>query len=77
MKTIVRFIEGKLGLVVNAEKSEVSRPKELKFLGFGYYYDFKTERYQVKPHKNQYRNFKESYDNLQKKWNRLSRFQNS
>lgn len=50
MKTIVRFIEEKLGLIVNAEKSRISRPKELKFLGFGYYYDFKSKRYQVKPH---------------------------
>jgi group II intron reverse transcriptase/maturase len=50
MKSIVRFIEEKLGLVVNAEKSKVSRPRELKFLGFGYYYDSKSKRYQVKPH---------------------------
>ncbi|MBB2483240.1 group II intron reverse transcriptase/maturase, partial [Bacillus sp. APMAM] len=50
MKSIVRFIEEKLGLIVNVEKSKVSRPKELKFLGFGYYYDSKNERYQVIPH---------------------------
>jgi hypothetical protein len=50
MKSIVRFIEEKLGLIVNAEKSKVSRPKDLKFLGFGYYYDSKNKRYQVKPH---------------------------
>ena len=50
MKTIVRFIEGKLGLKVNAEKSKVARPKDLKFLGFGYYYDSKNKKYQVKPH---------------------------
>ena len=50
MKSIVRFIEEKLGLIVNVEKSKISRPKELKFLGFGYYYNSKNERYQVKPH---------------------------
>ena len=50
MKTIVRFIEDKLGLKVNAEKSKVARPKDLKFLGFGYYYNSKNEKYQVKPH---------------------------
>ncbi|KUP07301.1 reverse transcriptase/maturase, group II introns [Bacillus coahuilensis m2-6] len=50
MKSIVRFIEDKLGLLVNAEKSKISRPGDLKFLGFGYYYDFKNGRYQVKPH---------------------------
>ncbi|WP_078428093.1 group II intron maturase-specific domain-containing protein [Alkalihalobacterium alkalinitrilicum] len=50
MKSIVRFIEEKLGLIVNAEKSKISHPKDLKFLGFGYYYDFSNKRYQVKPH---------------------------
>lgn len=50
MKSIVRFIEEKLGLIVNMEKSKISRPKDLKFLGFGYYYDFKNKKYQVKPH---------------------------
>ncbi|WP_225986197.1 group II intron maturase-specific domain-containing protein [Psychrobacillus glaciei] len=46
----MRFIEKKLGLIVNVEKSKISRPKDLKFLGFGYYYDFKIKKYQVKPH---------------------------
>jgi RNA-directed DNA polymerase len=50
MKTIVRFIEEKLGLIVNAEKSRIARPKDLKFLGFGYYYDSRNKRYQVRPH---------------------------
>lgn len=50
MESIVRFIEKKLGLIVNGEKSKISRPKDLKFLGFGYYYDFKNKKYQVKPH---------------------------
>ncbi|RNF38085.1 group II intron reverse transcriptase/maturase, partial [Planococcus salinus] len=50
MKSIVKFIEGKLGLIVNAEKSRIARPKDLKFLGFGYYYDYRNKRYQVRPH---------------------------
>lgn len=50
MESIVKFIEDKLGLIVNVEKSKISRPKDLKFLGFGYYYDPKNEKYQVKPH---------------------------
>ncbi|MDQ6600866.1 group II intron reverse transcriptase/maturase [Bacillus salipaludis] len=50
MESIVRFIESKLALIVNAEKSKISRPKDLKFLGFGYYYDSKNEKYQAKPH---------------------------
>lgn len=67
MKTIVRFIEGKLGLIVNAEKSKISRPKELKFLGFGYYYDFKTERYQVKPHPKSIQKFQRKLRQLTKR----------
>lgn len=67
MKTIVRFIEEKLGLIVNAEKSKVSRPKELKFLGYGYYYDFKTERYQVKPHLKSVRKFQRKLRQLTKR----------
>lgn len=50
MESIVKFIEDKLGLIVNLEKSKISRPKDLKFLGFGYYYDSKHGKYQVKPH---------------------------
>ncbi|MEC5305241.1 group II intron reverse transcriptase/maturase [Bacillus thuringiensis] len=50
MKSIVRFIEKNLGLIVNTEKSKISRPEDLKFLGFGYYYNPKDERYQTKPH---------------------------
>ena len=50
MKSIVRFIEKNLGLIVNTEKSKISRSEDLKFLGFGYYYNSKDERYQTKPH---------------------------
>src|SRR5690606_24714040 len=67
MKTIVRIIEGKLGLTVNAEKSKISRPKELKFLGFGFYYDFKTERYQVKPHPKSVQKFQRKLRQLTKR----------
>ncbi|MBU3171924.1 hypothetical protein KPL49_10555 [Clostridium estertheticum] len=37
MKSITRFIEGKLKLRVNKEKSSVDRPWKLKFLGFSFY----------------------------------------
>lgn len=50
MKSITTFIEKKLGLIVNASKSQVGRPKDIKFLGFGYYFDTKSKRYEVKPH---------------------------
>ena len=39
MKSVTRFIEGKLGLKVNAERSRVDKPKGIKYLGFGFYFD--------------------------------------
>ena len=49
MKSVTGFIERKLGLIVNAEKSKVGRPKDIKFLGFGYFQG-KDGKYQAKPH---------------------------
>ncbi|MBD3110175.1 group II intron reverse transcriptase/maturase [Bacillus sp. AGMB 02131] len=67
MKTIVRFIEDKLGLKVNAEKSKIARPKDLKFLGFGYYYDSKEKKYQVKPHLTSVQKFQRKLRKLTKR----------
>ncbi|PAE31269.1 group II intron reverse transcriptase/maturase [Bacillus sp. 7884-1] len=67
MKSITKFIEGKLGLIVNSEKSRVSRPRELKFLGFGYYYDFTNKRYQVSPHPTTVQKFKRKLRQLTKR----------
>ena len=50
MKSVTRFIEGKLGLKVNAEKSRVDRPKGIKYLGFGFYYDSFAKGYKARPH---------------------------
>lgn len=37
LKSIVPFIEGKLFLKVNREKSQVAHVREIKFLGYGFY----------------------------------------
>ena len=50
MKSVTDFIERKLGLKVNATKSKIGRPNQIKFLGFGYFTD-KDGKYQAKPHK--------------------------
>lgn len=50
MTSITDFIERKLGLKVNATKSQIGRPNRIKFLGFGYFVD-KDRKYQAKPHK--------------------------
>ena len=50
MKSVTRFIEEKLGLKVNAEKSKVDKPKGIKYLGFGFYFDSFAKAYKAKPH---------------------------
>lgn len=49
MTTITKFIEKKLGLKVNIEKSKVSKPNEIKYLGFGFYKN-KQGTWKTKPH---------------------------
>jgi group II intron reverse transcriptase/maturase len=50
MQSITTFIEKKLGLIVNASKSKIAKPTEIKFLGYGYYFDTKANKYKPKPH---------------------------
>ena len=50
MRSITRYIEEKLGLKVNASKSKIDKPKGIKYLGFGFYYDSFAKEYRAKPH---------------------------
>lgn len=52
LRNITHFIEEKLGLIVNVEKSKIVRPADptLKFLGFGFFYNRQAREYQAKPH---------------------------
>ncbi len=50
MKSVTRFIEEKLGLKVNANKSKVDKPKGIKYLGFGFYFDSFAKAYKARPH---------------------------
>lgn len=50
MKSITTFIEKKLGLKVNVEKSKVVKPTKIKYLGYGFYKDTKVNKYKPKPH---------------------------
>ena len=50
MKSVTRFIEKELGLKVNAEKSKVDKPKGIKYLGFGFYFDSFARGYKARPH---------------------------
>lgn len=60
LRTITKFIETKLGLIVNGTKSKVTTPgdKTMKFLGFGFYFDFQDKLYKAKPHQSSIENFK-------------------
>ena len=50
MRNLTKFIEEKLGLKVNMTKSKIDRPKGLKYLGFGFYFDIRAHQYKAKPH---------------------------
>ncbi len=65
METVTKFIEKKLGLKVNASKSKVARPTDIKYLGFGFY--FKNGKIRPKPHLKSIQKFKRSLKRLTKR----------
>ena len=66
MESITNFIEKKLGLKVNAEKSKVARPNQIKYLGFGFY-STKTGIIKSKPHLKSIQKFKRKLKQLTKR----------
>ena len=58
MYSITSWIERKLGLKVNAEKTKIVRPTKLKYLGFGFYKDSKTMEWKCRPHQESVAKFK-------------------
>lgn len=50
MRTITHWIERVLGLKVNATKTHVCRPAQLKYLGFGFYKSPQSKQWMSKPH---------------------------
>ena len=68
MESITKYIEKKLGLKVNAEKSKVARPNQIKYLGFGFY-NTKTGIVKPKPHLKSIQKFKRKLKQITKrKW---------
>ena len=53
MKNIITFIETKLKLKVNAEKTHITRPNNLKYLGFSFWKD--KGEWKSKPHKESFK----------------------
>ena len=64
MYSITDWIERKLGLKVNAEKTHITRPSNLKYLGFGFYKDSKTKEWKCRPHKDSVQKFKRKLKTL-------------
>ena len=64
--SITKFIERKLGLKVNVEKSKVARPNQIKYLGFGFYYT-QTGIIKPKPHLKSIQKFKRKLKQLTKR----------
>lgn len=58
MYSITDWIERKLGLKVNAEKTHISKPGKLKYLGFGFYKESKTKEWKCRPHGGSVEKFK-------------------
>ena len=57
MHSIVDFIERKLGLKVNATKTKITKPSKLKYLGFGFYKNCKTNLWEPRPHEESFKKF--------------------
>ncbi len=69
MYSITRFIEKKLELKVNAEKSKITRPNKIKYLGFGYWKDNKANKWKARVHETSFKRFKNKIKKLTtRKW---------
>lgn len=78
MRSVTRFIEEKLGLIVNATKTKVSKPDDpsLKFLGFSFFKDYQTDSYKAKPHAKSLETFKYKLKQLTRKnWSVDTKYQ--
>ena len=63
LESITKYIEKKLGLKVNAEKSKVTRPTKTKYLGFSFWKDTKG-KWKPKPHLKSYEKVKRKLKQL-------------
>ena len=63
LESITKYIEKKLGLKVNAEKSKVTRPTKTKYLGFSFWKDTKG-KWKPKPHLKSYQKIKRKLKQL-------------
>ncbi len=67
MYSVSYFIEKRLGLKVNITKTKITRPRELKYLGFGFWKS--SDGWKSRPHQDSVRRFKLKLKKLtQMKW---------
>ena len=67
MYSVSRFIEKRLGLKVNMTKTKITRPRELKYLGFGFWKS--SDGWKSRLHQDSVRRFKLKLKKLtQRKW---------
>lgn len=64
MYGITDWIERKLGLKVNAEKTHITRPSKLKYLGFSFFKEPKSKEWKCRPHKESVEKFKRTLKKL-------------
>lgn len=64
MYSITSWIERKLGLKVNMTKTKITKPNDLKYLGFGFYYDKSTKTWKLRPHESSIKKFKQALKRL-------------
>ena len=68
-RTITDWIERKLGLKVNMTKTKVTTPWKLKYLGFGFFKDSKTDTWKPRPHQDSVAKLRRSLKRLtMRKW---------
>lgn len=65
MGSVTQWIERKLGLKVNAEKSRVNRPTKTKFLGFSFVK--MGGKWEARPHKDSVKSFERKLKRLSKR----------
>lgn len=71
MQTITNYIENKLGLIVNTEKSKVARPDEIKYLSFDFYKN-KKGTWRPKPHLKSVQKFERKVKDITSRSNAMS-----
>lgn len=70
MESITRFIETKLKLKVNREKSKVDRPWKIKYLGFSFYYT--KRKVEIRIHQKSVNKYKDKIREITSRSNAMS-----